>query len=473
VDDYDALEYAIHRKYGIGGEFEPIGTVPFGTTTYTDDLTNEDDGDYWYAITTVDYYEAHSEMSDQYYIPVGLLPPTTSSATSGLDGHVLVSWVPPGVFSYEEDFEDNNGEYTEEGGGWQWGAPDYANGPPGAYSGENVWGTNLTGDYINSANWTLSSIPITIAGSVPHMTYWAWYSIENSWDGWNIKISIDGGATWVILDPVGGYPDDSIVGLGEPGFTGNSGGWVQHVFDLAGYEGEVMFRWHFGTDSSVNTYPGVYIDDVYVGDIEVALTYVDYEAPDFETYLIQEYGATNDAALIAKAEVSYQEILNRTEIPVVTAMPLSAIRDVTGYSIYRSTESGFEPDPSTFAGSSDDPEILVFEDWGPDLVNLPEGLEYGLANGTTYYFVVTAVYGDEGESAPTLEVEATPVNAPPSVPQNVVASINERIVEVVWDEVEDYDALEYAVHRKYGIGGEFEQIGTVPFGITTYTDALT
>ncbi|MCP4710312.1 MAG: hypothetical protein GY869_16950, partial [Planctomycetes bacterium] len=467
----DVVGYNVYHRFGGVGDFELLIYVIESEYEY-----DVEDGVHYYYVTAVDAGDPalESDPSETIQSLIGFLPPTSASAASGLDGHVLVGWVPPGVFgnSYVEDFEADNGGYTEEGGGWEWGAP--TSRPGGAYSGENVWGTNLTGDYVNNASWTLSSIPIIIAGWGPHLTYWAWYDIENSWDGWNVKISIDDGATWVIIDPVGGYPDDSIVGLGEPGFTGNSGGWVQHVFDLTGYENEVMFRWHFGTDSSVNTYPGVYIDDVYVGHLDVNLTYVDYEAPDFKTYLIQEYGVTNDAALIAKAEVSYQEILSRTEIPVINATPLTSIRDLIAYNIYRSTESGFEPDESNLAGSVDVPGIAEFDDWGPDLVNLPEGLEEGLANGTEYFFLVTTVYDDAGESAPSIEVSAIPANAPPTPPENFDASISNRVVTMTWDEnVVDYDAMGYGVMRRIAIDAEFEQIAFVPYGTTTYEDDLT
>ena len=85
-----------------------------------------------------------------------------------------------------------------------------------------------------------------------------------------MKISTDGGSTWSILgsylDP---YPEDqassSNQGIpGEPCFSGSSGGWEKVSFDLSAYAGEqVIFRWHFGSDTSV-TYDGWYIDDVAV-----------------------------------------------------------------------------------------------------------------------------------------------------------------------------------------------------------------
>jgi len=85
-----------------------------------------------------------------------------------------------------------------------------------------------------------------------------------------VKISTNGGSSWTILgsylDP---YPIEqcyaSNSGIpGEPCFSGSSGSWEYVTFDLSAYSGEqVMFRWHFGSDSSQN-YGGWYIDDVSI-----------------------------------------------------------------------------------------------------------------------------------------------------------------------------------------------------------------
>ncbi len=161
-----------------------------------------------------------------------------------------------------EDFEDDNGGFVGTGL-WQWGAP--TSGPGNAHSGDNVWATNLSGNYENSASYTLDTPEIQVLDS--EFMFWHWYSTENSWDGGNVKISTDDGATWTVIIPDGGYPDDAIVGLGnEPGYTANSGDWTLAVFDVSAYLGlTVKYRWHFGSDSSVNSYPGWYIDDVLIG----------------------------------------------------------------------------------------------------------------------------------------------------------------------------------------------------------------
>lgn len=60
----------------------------------------------------------------------------------------------------------------------------------------------------------------------------------------------------------------------------------------------------------------------------------------------------------------------------------------------------------------------------------------GLTNGTTYYYVVTAVNG-VGESAPSSEVSATPEAAltKPDAPQNVQAAAGDSQVSVSWSPV--------------------------------------
>ncbi len=170
-----------------------------------------------------------------------------------------------------EDFEDNNGGYTGTGD-WEWGNP--TAGPGNAHSGSNVWATNLNGAYSNYANEWVDSAPISIPTGVPaELGFWHWYNIEDGYshyDGGNVKISTDGGSTWTLLgsylDP---YPIQQCYsgnsGIpGEPCFTGSSGSWNYVTFDLSSYAGEqVMFRWHFGSDTSLN-YEGWYIDDVSV-----------------------------------------------------------------------------------------------------------------------------------------------------------------------------------------------------------------
>ena len=74
--------------------------------------------------------------------------------------------------------------------------------------------------------------------------------------------------------------------------------------------------------------------------------------------------------------------------------------DLDGYNVYRGTESG--------VGTSGDP----LESGLSETSYTDEGAE----NGTTYYYVVTAVDTADNESDPSSEVERTPFDSPPDRP---------------------------------------------------------
>jgi hypothetical protein len=105
------------------------------------------------------------------------------------------------------------------------------------------------------------------------LSFWQWYDIEANYDGGNVKISTNGGATWTILTPDIGYNGTArSTNAGIPNeacFTGrNNRAWQKVTFNLTAYKGQtVMIRWHFGSDGSV-TYPGWYVDDVRLESVD-------------------------------------------------------------------------------------------------------------------------------------------------------------------------------------------------------------
>lgn len=166
---------------------------------------------------------------------------------------------------YVEDFEDDDGFFTGDHD-WQWGVPE--SGPDEAYSGQNAWGTVLTGDYSDGPLLSrLITQPIGLTSDAI-LTFWHWYEAESGFDGGNVKVSADN-VNWEILTPDDGY--DAILSSdfenplgGEEAYTGVSDGWVLESFDLSSYAGSwVKFRFDFGSDISV-TAAGWYIDDVIV-----------------------------------------------------------------------------------------------------------------------------------------------------------------------------------------------------------------
>ena len=167
--------------------------------------------------------------------------------------------------------EANNGGYIPEPptGGWEWGIPN--SGPGNAHSGNKVWATVLNGNYANNANWTLTSPELTATGTNPQLKFYHWYSFEGTstlYDGGNVKISTNNGQTWTVVTPVGGgytgicYSGTPGVG-GQQIYGGSSGGWMEATFNLSVNAGQqFLIRWHFGSDASVNSYAGWYIDDI-------------------------------------------------------------------------------------------------------------------------------------------------------------------------------------------------------------------
>ena len=173
---------------------------------------------------------------------------------------------------YLADFENNNGSYIADPliSGWEWGVP--TSGPNSPHSGTKLWATNLGGDYLNSANWKLTSEAFTTTTDNPTLKFWHWYNMELSssypgraYDGGNVKISVNSGP-WTLIRPVGGY---NAVGYttnagipGESCYSGVNETWTEVVFNLPLIAGQqFLVRWHFGSDAAVQKV-GWYIDDV-------------------------------------------------------------------------------------------------------------------------------------------------------------------------------------------------------------------
>jgi hypothetical protein len=99
------------------------------------------------------------------------------------------------------------------------------------------------------------------------LNFWTWYHIESLWDYGYIMVSTDGGATWTPLATSRTTTDDPHGNAYGPGYTGESGGWVQETVDLSPYAGQtIQVRFEYITDEAV-TQPGLIIDDVSIPEI--------------------------------------------------------------------------------------------------------------------------------------------------------------------------------------------------------------
>jgi len=178
--------------------------------------------------------------------------------------------IPYNLPNVENDFELNNGGFVSETG-WVWGEPENVD----AYSGSKVWATNLSGEYPINVQYHLFT-PNYVLGDGSQLNFMHNYSVEESYDGVNVAISTNNGNSWTVISPIGAYNGSAIPGLNsEPGWTGNSGGWVSASFDLAEYAGEeVKFRFRLGSNGSI-TGPGWYIDDFELTDVNLKTGFVD------------------------------------------------------------------------------------------------------------------------------------------------------------------------------------------------------
>jgi fibronectin type 3 domain-containing protein len=123
--------------------------------------------------------------------------------------------------------------------------------------------------------------------------------------------------------------------------------------------------------------------------------------------------------------------------------------DVTSYRVYRATTSPVAIAPAGLQGG----------------VSGTTYSQTGLTNGTTYYYVVTAVDASGNESPASLEAPAQPqATSAPSIPTGVTATAGDRQVTVAWTASTGSPA-------SYEVSRDGTVVGSVPAPTTTFTDA--
>ncbi len=183
---------------------------------------------------------------------------------------------------YAFDFERDHPGVTAQG----WRREQPAFGLRMAYSGEYAWTTAPGGAYPAEAGKATLDLPpfrLTTARSA-YLIFWHWYDFEQGGevapgmfddradirDGGNVKASLDGGASWEVLLPEGGYTGN-IGGrggnplAGQPGFGGYSFGWRREIVPLP-ISDDVQVRFEAGTDAGnegqARYFAGWYLDKV-------------------------------------------------------------------------------------------------------------------------------------------------------------------------------------------------------------------
>jgi len=170
---------------------------------------------------------------------------------------------------------DHDPNWTTEGQ-WSFGRPTggggyLCNDPCSGYTGENVYGYNLNGDYEDEMPaYYLTTTPIDCSGcSNVHLKFMRWLGVESSrYDNASIEVSSDGlNWTTIWVNPEISVCDQQ---------------WVSVSYDIssvAAMQPTVYIRWVMGPTDIYVTYPGWNIDDVavvtYLGGINTTQSQAD------------------------------------------------------------------------------------------------------------------------------------------------------------------------------------------------------
>ncbi len=181
------------------------------------------------------------------------------------------------------------------GGDWECGKPVNV-GPAAAFLGNGAIGTNIDGLYSNSQTYdttiaTSPAIDLTQATS-PMVSFWAWVHTQGeSFDGFNLKISTNGGMSYVPVTTVTPPYDLTIAGQSAWGGDHSAEGWRNFMADLSAYAGQsVKLRYAFRSDAA-SVFPGVYIDEVVVAEPPLIPLFISTSETLPDTYAGMSYSA--------------------------------------------------------------------------------------------------------------------------------------------------------------------------------------
>ena len=168
------------------------------------------------------------------------------------------------ALQYAFNMDSDPGWSTQ--GQWDFGVPSgggsHAGDPSAGYTGDNVYGYNLLGDYpSNMGEEYLTTSAIDCSDLIElELRFWRWLGVEHDpFDFARVEVS-NNGTNWTVLwsNPVTNVSDSS---------------WTQMTFDISAVaddEPTVYVRWCMGPTDNGTTYPGWNIDDVEVWGVDTA-----------------------------------------------------------------------------------------------------------------------------------------------------------------------------------------------------------
>jgi hypothetical protein len=214
---------------------------------------------------------------------------------------------PQVVYSFPMDADPNWATEGAWGFGQPTGAGSHNGDPSSGYTGINVYGYNLFGDYFNNMErYYLTTDALDLTGIVDtSLRFWRWLGVESStWDHAGIEVSSDGTNWSSVWEHAGATVSDSA--------------WLRREYDISAVaddEPTVYIRWAMGTTDSVTTYPGWNIDDVEIWGVAPQSPVGDMNcdgvasAADIDGFVVAlTQGADGYAALYPDCEYTYADV---------------------------------------------------------------------------------------------------------------------------------------------------------------------
>jgi len=313
--------------------------------------------------------------------PGYLEPPVDLTAETGLDGHVPLAWSEPvgggGENELVEGFEgqdypegwmmvDNDGGYNSQFGintNWMF----YESVPHG---GVQSIGSIYNDGAVPNDDWLIT--PMVESSSTSQFIFWASPQDPNySEEIFDVRVSTQS-------QEIATFGESLLHHEFPAGVGGTEGDWLEFVVDLSSYVGQEIYVAIQCT--SIDQFV-LKIDDVKVTNIfsrgEIALSTRLRETP---------YRLKGDRRGDIGSAIPMLGMYNGS-----TERSFALERGLEAYNIYRSTTSGSDYELLDVVDAS----TLNYDDTSVE-------------NGTWYYYVVSADYGEMGESNYSNEAEALP-----------------------------------------------------------------
>ncbi len=242
------------------------------------------------------------------------------------DFYVYPTVVAPQNFSFESSTQYWYGHGTNST--MTWGNPQ-GNVLNKAYDGVNAWVTNLK--YSHNANEVsyLESPCFDISGlNYPILSFYYAMQVEESVDGFNVEYSINGGATWQLLNVHSGYSQNwydtpLVTALGNSGWSVNTSGFKQASNLLpndAILAGNVKLRFVFKSNS-INNYEGVAIDQVEIKELPYEVGTSQLNSP------LDACEIGNAFLTVTVTNYGYKPLPTNLKIPLVAKIDTSSYND--------------------------------------------------------------------------------------------------------------------------------------------------